>query len=273
MPIPPITVEQVTEEDISIQNAVETIHTYNHRYNVETPFKITTMTLVVNLCENIQIDPNQFMEWVQLQPTETPLFPCISHWSVKSGFLNSIIFKLLERESGYKISIKLFRNGKLHMTGVKTCQHAMTYANRFVEMIKSYLDIDITLSTIQKQLTNGCTKVNLPNQHKFNLSQLYDIMLQDDSLEPHMCIFNNDHYPGIRIKYGFQSPRHTTTIMIFESGSILFVSFLSATQLTEVYHFVLQFMGRKECLDTIGQNPDRKLKLKRQKFDYSEFLM
>jgi TATA-box binding protein (TBP) (component of TFIID and TFIIIB) len=259
------------EAPVEDQNIHAAIHSFHNNASFETcrPFRLTTMTLIVTLFE-LQLDISSFLTWIEGVGGISEVFAKHDgEWTVKGGFLNCII---VSHKTTSRVAVKIFRNGKLHMTGVKTCEQALWYARIFCQVFDTY---DPTKKThvvhLQKQLMNGCVKIKMLGDNVINLKNLHEKLL--DYTE-NMCIFNNDHHPGVRIKCVVEHPRHVVTIMIFESGSILLSSFLNARHLSQSYNFIADFL--LSCLEQVTCQGTRHLptakKRSRDAFDYAKFI-
>jgi TATA-box binding protein (TBP) (component of TFIID and TFIIIB) len=171
-----------------------------------------------------------------------------------------------------KIAIKIFRNGNLHITGAKTIQIAYNHASVISDMLMKY-DKNIVQSSnayniinYKIQLMNGCMKIIIEEGKGICLKTLFTILSQDTN---HFCIFNNDHHPGIRMKFKHTSGRRSS-IMIFQRGSILFNAVLSGDELFESYSYITTFINT-HFTDVVKASV-KKITKSKTKFDYSMYI-
>lgn len=252
----------IISTDIELQNAVYLVNNSGHT------LRITTMTISITL----QTLHPFCLSQLHKSMTDTNFCTTLGvrhggTWSLKetSGFYNCLIInRITEEHKPKKLAIKIFRNGKLHMTGIQTCTGAIECANMLIPLLQQF-DQRNTLNHqgFAIQLINGCCKIPLPSGYVLSLPIILQHLQHD-----YTCYFNSDHHPGIRVKLQTEQS-NTITIIIFESGSILLTAFLSGSQLLLAYKFIVQIQTHLHKYLT----PDIKRKILKRKFDYSSIVL
>lgn len=223
--------------------------------------RITTMTLLVrNAIGNINLC--KFIDWCDKNKQ------CLKGLVMKSsaGFYNCVIFK------NNNVSIKMFQNGNIHITGVKSIGegynncitlseiiHIYTLTNGKNKIIKASPQIEI-------QLINGCLKMDIGDDQILCLRSMYKLLYKE--FPDLIVIFDNEHHPGLRVKFPFKEKM--PTIIIFKSGSILINAFRKGSDLLTVNCVLFEWIQNnyKGCL---REKYVIETKKKKQKlvFDYS----
>lgn len=252
-------VQKCKDIDASVQDSILRIKQLEKSNMI--PFKLTTMTVLVVL--NCTFSFEKFKEYLQTQAQEEEL---LSGWTVNCspGFYNCIMFSYKGKSN--KIGVKLFRNGKLHLTGLKSTVDAVEYSKTICKVLAKYTQLEVLIQDIDIHLINGSTKIVFEKNNCLCLQKLYYYMLSEEKteLQEYTCVFNNDDHPGLRLK------NKPMTVMVFEGGSLLFQSFRSGEQLYRCYTEVLKFlMGYMEKL--VKQKVFNPRKRKKQ-FDYKSYL-
>jgi TATA-box binding protein (TBP) (component of TFIID and TFIIIB) len=239
-----------------------------------TKFKITTMTVMI-CCGDAKIamlNLDKFKEW--FKDIECKRYLETTHgdtWNLRvtSGFYNCVI--LCNHVDDRCIAVKIFTNGNLHITGIKSVQDAYEYGDIVKDILRVYMENNLDFCDIKVQMINGCFKVELPKDTVLCLNSIHERITQETE---YLSIFNNDHYPGIRIKYKYTDNR-IITIMVFESGSILINAFHSGDEMVAAYHFITKFIHENNSaflIKAIKFDKTTKQSRKRQKFDYTTYL-
>lgn len=259
----------VCDADLDIQNGLSQIVEFKDTLKQCLPseLRLTTMTIMIKLDTTIIL--TKFREWIETTNILMYLVKTYGgKWNLKdaNGFYNCLmLFKILGKK---RVAIKVFTNGNLHITGVQRVEHAYEYACIIKELIDSYLEKKVDILRYQIQLLNGCLKLTLKESHVLCLKTLYALLT--DKTE-HQCMFNNDHHPGIRIKIKHENAKSKSSIMIFESGSILINAFLSGQQAFIAYSFITQFI-ENHILEVLKPYAKMCKKKRKRDFDYQKFM-
>lgn len=171
-----------------------------------------------------------------------------------------------------EINMKIFKNGKIQMTGIKTIEYGHKYVDKIINIIKdiyfydtSIIDDCYNISLIKNfdykiQLINSDFKIGFSIKRE----KLYNVLLSNydnmiSSYEP--CI-----YPGVKISYFYNEKNNIKngicncslcncftkkngtglyensckkiTIVIFQSGSVIITGSQNLLQLNETYTFI-----------------------------------
>jgi TATA-box binding protein (TBP) (component of TFIID and TFIIIB) len=226
--------------------------------------KITTMTIMMQLSVKKPLNIELLKEWFK-GPANLE-----SGWIMRENcrFYNCVVLCCNNGASG-KIATKIFRNGNLHITGAKRIAVAYDYARVVEEMLLKYdkkSGSDYTITKYTVQLMNACMKIEMATGKCFCLKTLFTLLEKESN---HFCIFNNDHHPGIRMKFKHESGRRSS-IMIFRGGSVLFNAVLSGDELAEAYKFINEFID-VHFIDVVKVSV-QKTPSDKKKFDYSLYI-
>ncbi len=260
--------QEANEFDRSLVKSLQEIHQDNQS------FRITTMTIGITLGYTKCFYLKKLYDWFVANNILTELSNSDNgFWSLRefSGFYNCVIlYKSYVDNSNKKrkIAVKLFKNCKLHMTGIKSCSDALEHANKLIGVLdKFYMQQNLHIKGFSVQLINGHYRLPLPEGFTLCLQSLLDKLQNTDC----KCIFNSDQHPGIRIKLSIETT--TVTLIIFESGNILVTAFINSNQLEKSYSFLSTYIhsNLSRCLKPqIKQKPSRKKMLS---FDYTKYKM
>lgn len=191
-------------------------------------------------------------------------------WEIKEGrFLNCLLFVPIRPNQTRKVSIKVFSNGNLHMTGVKSTREALEWAERVSEFLGKRLSRVYRMASFNVQLINGCFGLS----GDMDNTQLCLNTLQSLVPKEHPTVFQPDGHPGLRIKYmetssSCQGSRKKASIIVFRSGKILINAFLSGRDLLDCYNFITGI------IESNNQNvlKNKSVNQKFRKFDYAKYL-
>lgn len=192
----------------------------------DTQLKISTMTVVVEL--DIDVD-------FKTQVSDLPTFfkdydaECVHPKGKKTGdeFMNQMTIRYKD-ESGKK-NIKIFPNGKLHMTGIKH----MKDVTEITSHISQFLNAS-HVNNVQICLMNCNFNMNMG----IHLNAFAEILIRMDQEHTDPDLFlpfsfrDPNKYPGLRIKYS------NVSILMFASGSIMIAGAKHIKDIHKCYDFV-----------------------------------
>lgn len=186
--------------------------------------------------------------------------------NTRKSFNNCVVFKYQGSQA-----VKVFCNGNLHITGVKSLMDAMDIGEIFTTLLELVYDgtgVDDVFKVVRfdVQLVNFC--------YKFKEIAPKDVLCLGALLKalrkhtPFYVSHNSEHHAGVILK----AP--SFTVIIFESGNIILSSLKTAEQLKEAHSFILDFMAAhlEACCVPKPEVPI-KGKGKRKYFDYSSYLV
>lgn len=221
---------------------------------------IATMTLISQL--NADVDLLNFSKYISLEHNNII--------SVKFNKDNNLIERSLEVPKKTKkktkktkyfynqctirincmnnkiVNLKLFKNGKIQMTGCKSLDNAFIALDKLkVELLKekyikhddntiTKIDIisnsDFTINHPSIQLINSVFDVNI----QINRNKLHSILIHKYNIE---STFQPIIYVGINCKF-ITSAGNTVSILIFQTGKIILTAAKTYAEITESYNFI-----------------------------------
>jgi TATA-box binding protein (TBP) (component of TFIID and TFIIIB) len=229
--------------------------------------KITTMTILLQLNEKIALKNITESNLIEILENNSDL-KCVM--STTKKFNNCIIVKCIGDRN---ITVKIFSNGNLHMTGAKSAEMAMFYGHLFCNSLSQLFSQSFCITLLTIQLINACCRFNLDSDVVLSLNAFKKYVSESRDLPNVVCFYNNDQHAGLRIKIPYQRPNgttHTSTCIVFSSGSVLFNAFLSGNELEHAYSFV-----RRVYLQNYAELVVTKLNKSQpyiQDFDYNHYL-
>jgi TATA-box binding protein (TBP) (component of TFIID and TFIIIB) len=235
--------------------------------------RITTMTILLSLNNSLRPDSaEQFVKW--FQDTKSS-----ESWVIKekAGFYNCVIvnhIKNSETKKKQKTSIKIFMNGRVHITGCKNIQTAVEFygnivtdlVNEFNDQVTQYKTEPYKITNYNIQLINTCTKLHLPEARMIDLANMCKYLQDLD----YNVFYNVDSYPGLRLKLEYNG--HKCTAICFESGSLLINGFVHESELSNVVGILHKYLTQSYNVYKELLAVEKKTKGKKRKFDYSEFI-
>lgn len=219
-------IDRILDDDVFVHNAMLD--------NIDPSFlSISTITLACNL-QNIKLPISMENIRNQYPEKENSIKDLIGESATfektSTSFLNCVIFKY--NPNGQKKnnkSIKIFSNGLLHITGVKSGTDAIDLSQQLGEIFKIILEQDIVMDSYKIQMINTNFSLNKP----INLMALQD-MLQSKNIA---CNYNREKYHGLKIK----SPSVTT--LVFVTGNIIITGSKTAKDTFDAYASITSIMN------------------------------
>lgn len=205
----------------------------------------------------------------------------------KKTFYNqaTVIIRVLDKDNNSKeVNGKIFSNGRIQMTGIKSLECAETSLNILFNSIKSLSDIDEDgnpINAISDLVNAKCGKINI---HLINSDYTTGFKIKRDVL--HDLLVNNYNiystyepciYPGVNTKYYWNANNimdgvcncseycegkgkglvdgdcKKVTISIFQSGAIIITGATSIEQLNSAYSFINRVLD--ENYDELERKP------------------
>jgi TATA-box binding protein (TBP) (component of TFIID and TFIIIB) len=252
---------------------------------LDASLKVSTMTVSVTLNQDMDLDtfktefssekPQSFIKDVMGSTEAIQIKP---RGRKGKTFSNCVICKLPTQETSEKHirAVKVFCNGGLHITGFKSISDSLYIAEVFATLFEiinggSGLDDEFTIKEFSIQMINVC--YNLPQVSPNQILNLNTLYTKLKSLTTYYVQFNNDHYAGVIVK----APAFS--ILIFESGSVIFTALTSSSQLANAFNFITDFFTHHgENVISMRPSSSQAPKHKRQKkvkgeFNYGDYLI
>ncbi len=199
---------------------METVEQFNKTISDIMGLNISVITVCANLNSRININ----------------LFPDIKK------FNNCFIFKLTHNEST-NISVKVFVNGKIQITGCKTIETAHTVPVSVHDTLLNYKHYIENLETYHlSDIKIGMINSNFRLNFKLNLVELQDFITSntsDYSLFQYSS-YQPDKYCGINLKC-----HKNISIFIFGSGAINITGAKNSIDLKEAYDSINELIKKK----------------------------
>lgn len=166
----------------------------------------------------------------------------------------------------------MFQNGNIHITGVKSIGEGYSNCLTLCEIIEIYIltngknKNERASSQIEIQLINGCLKLDIDDEQVLCLRSMYNLLYKE--FPELIVIFDNEHHPGLRVKFPFKEKM--PTVIIFKSGSILINAFRKGSDLLNVNCVLFEWIQNnyKRCLRE-KHVLEMKKKKRKVEFDYS----
>lgn len=243
----------------------EGINYVNEYKLVTTSCRITTMTISLSL--GVRINLNKI--------TDTNLTEIISKSSnlncnleLSKKFNNCTIVKCKRSESE-NVTIKIFSNGNLHMTGAKSVFMAVEYGNLLCRCFEQLFYESFVIQTFSIQLVNATCKFDIGNDSVISLSTFKDIVHERDL----QCFYNNDVHAGLRIKlpYTENLAPHQSTVILFATGSLLFNAFLCGKEFLNAYNIITNLFSQHKS-DIIKPKLVKEHTKYIEDFDYNKYI-
>lgn len=169
--------------------------------------QISTMTILVKLENPISL--------LELDKKNTPEYFIkynVEHALPKgrktgNEFMNQYTLKYSDNKG--RKNVKIFPNGKLHITGIKSF-------NEIQEISESVIDFSKKLNKV-KDIEICLLNSNFHIGIGLNLYKLGEVIknINDENLIIPLTFYDPNKYPGIKLRY------HNTSLLIFSSGSIM----------------------------------------------------
>lgn len=195
----------------------------------ELGIKISTMTMVVNLSEKINVKNSENKKIPELFKKYETEYKFPKGKKTGDEFMNQFTIKYKD-ERGKK-NIKVFPNGKLHMTGIKEAKEVKEIAENVIEMMN---DGNNKIETVKFCLINSNMHVNMG----LNLNKMAILLQKEEESDLTLPFTFHDpnKYPGLRIKY------IDATCLIFASGAIMIAGAKSLESIIKTHNYITNFI-------------------------------
>lgn len=240
------------------------------------PAKITTMTVFIEFeALNIEfLNLQRIQEGFKKQEVVDIISsitgdPTSIVLSKRRTFFNSLVFKCRDKES-----VKLFCNGNIHVTGVKTILDAIALGDIFAFLINSIYVItegrrdkpyDIPIKyKYDIQLINLAYAI--PGITKKQKMDLERVQTELKSKTPFSVSYNTERHAGVILR----APEFS--ILVFESGNVIISSIKTVEQVCQVADFVTGFINPLPDVCKLSLDSQTVGHMKKG-FDYKSYLL
>lgn len=139
--------------------------------------------------------------------------------------------------------IKVFSNGRLHITGVTSMSEAVEVSSFVCSILNNTIGAVIGNKKVEaKDLQICMINTNFSLNHGINILKLKKVIINENVI----CNYTPDTYPGLKIKYT-QENNNKTSVFIFSSGQIVITGAKQMDEIQSVYNYLM---------DTIINNYD-----------------
>jgi len=171
----------------------------------------------------------------------------------KNCFQNQMTVEIkpdLPKYPDSKVSLKIFKNGSIQMSGIKCIQACNTVLTKFItelsreygviedgkiEEIRFIDNIDILeIYSFKIDMINSGFQLN----YEVNRENLYNHLLEC-KIE---CKFEPSIHAGVNIKFAPTGAEKKVSIFVFESGNIIITGAKKVNNILESYNYISKFM-------------------------------
>lgn len=230
---------------------------------------LSTMTMICNLTQPIDIllfsdnfiSPKDFDCTIK-RPKQNTEFDVTKRGKKKKTFFNQASIHYTTHTTK---CIKVFSNGRLHITGVTSmieaadvCTFTCNLLNKTIGSVKGNSKVEAT--DLQVCMIN----TNFSLNHGIDIIELKK---QFQGYEKYSCFYTPDTYPGLKIKYHHDST-NKSSIFIFSSGQIVVTGVKNIIDVTTVYSSLMDIL-----IDVHSKiyNPYIQVKSKKKKNSQTKF--
>ena len=243
-----------------------------------TDFSVTTMTVMLSTGDKSYTDLNKIID------NASTYFPDTLHIRKSSqGFFNCIMCSYTSGEENTKMrhkGIKVFSNGQLHITGVRSIIQAFECGRVVYSATDACLNISsTTITDFTIQMINGHFKFIIGKHQFIKLSKLHELCIKHTT---YMTRYFPENHAGLFVRLPKDTDiGHSVTVVFFESGSVLINAFTTGNQLRLAFEFAVSFMEEHitSVLGTLAKcnTPEKNKRVRRSAdtggFDYGKYLV
>jgi len=177
----------------------------------------------------------------------------------KNCFQNQMTVEIKPDLSKYpdsKVSLKIFKNGSIQMSGIKCIQACNTVLSKLInELTREYgiiednKIVDIRFIEEISELDVYNFKIDMINSgfqlnYEVNRENLYNQLLEN-KIE---CKFEPSIHAGVNIKFSPTGAEKKVSIFVFESGNIIITGAKKVSNILESYKYINMFMENNKHL-------------------------
>lgn len=228
------------------------------------------MTVLVCLDESISLERiREYFDSSHVRSYITDVTGSIENIRIAHNrFNNSLIFKCHAIKNIDRViekpSLKVFANGSLHITGVKSTCDALYLADIFATMFElmeggNGVSGWFNVKSFDVQLMNIYFKLDIASNKRIDLVYFRQLVAEHSHF---YATYNNERHAGVIIK----APNFT--VIVFETGNILLSSLKTILQIDDSYTYITEFVRihlQKALIDVVEDRVE--------KFDYSSYLV
>lgn len=240
----------------------EALHT-SHGHLHLSPASISTMTVLVYL-DVAKIDlPAVVAGCSEREAQAAEVLG--SNFSVNhaKSFYNCITLKFTVDKKGR--AVKVFSNGRLHLTGPRSIEDAMAIGEAVCGFIGGILGQTLRVVDFDVQLVNS----NFAIQHAINLVELS----KASNAQGYHTRLDPERHAGVQIRVVCASGRAVSCI-VFHTGNVLITGYNQPGQFVEVLRVLLSLLGSGDgMLTPLEDARGCKRPRRATEFDYGAFIV
>lgn len=230
---------------------------------------LSTMTMVCDLTHTIDIlsfsdnfsSPLE-QECTIKRPKHSTEFDVTKRGKKKKTFFNqaSIHYKTHTTKC-----IKVFSNGRLHITGVTSMIEASEVCEFTCRLLNNTRGAVRESGKVEALDLKICMiNTNFALNHGINILKLKTMLSVDENI---MCSYTPDTYPGLKIKYT-HADKNKSSVFIFSSGQIVITGVKQLPDIIEVFSSIMDII----CFNFKAiYNPNIQLKKPKKKSTECKF--
>ena len=177
---------------------------------------------------------------------------------IKKTFFNQATLSF--RDTISTKSIKIFSNGKIHMTGCKSVYEFAKIARVVCAFLKPFSagDDDIVLTDFTINLINVNFAIGIDKGDVISLQKVKDLLL----LQKIDATYSSDNHAGCIVKYPTPDGQ-LNSILIFRGGSINLSGIKSFENVEATFDFIVRFINDNyDAIKTVNYSLDQRVKKK-----------
>jgi TATA-box binding protein (TBP) (component of TFIID and TFIIIB) len=258
-----------------------------------TPYRVSTITANGHIGTNVQqavffqhihlvdLESDEpgfiWVEWGEEQ--SRGVFPKKRRKTGRKIFDNqvTVIYKMA---GGYMPNIKLFRNGNIQMTGIRTVEDGQIIIERMTEEVRRIAKAGLTTRNGEEEMvivedvgalqgrdfTIRMINSDFSVPYKIRRKELHRILIDEYG---NKCSFQPETYPGVKLQYFWnlksnkmdgccycesmcigkkneETQCKKVTVSIFQSGKILITGATSFKQVDDAYQYITKILNDKK---------------------------
>tara|TARA_B100000886_G_C20404648_1_gene484166 strand:- start:818 stop:1714 length:897 start_codon:yes stop_codon:yes gene_type:complete len=150
-----------------------------------------------------------------------------------------------------KVSVKIFKNGSIQMSGIKSVEAVNTVLNKLIKELSKQLGViednaikEINFIENNEKIEVSKFKIDMINcgflcGYEINRENLYNRLLKHNV----ECKYEPSIHAGVNIKYHPSDNEKKVSVFIFESGNIIITGAKNVINIMEAYNFVTDFLS------------------------------
>lgn len=252
--------------DITYLEETEEGHIFRLNKLTDKSYLLNMLKTYISVVANVNINLNNIYKYLKLE--KDYIFTVKYKNNVKSlevqkkkkkkkknCFQNQMTVEIkpdLVKYPDSKVSLKIFKNGSIQMSGIKCIQACNTVLTKLICELKREYGIiednkivDIKFVDDIDELEILSFKIDMINSgfqlnYEVNRENLYNQLLEN-KIE---CKFEPSIHAGVNIKFSPSGAEKKVSIFVFESGNIIITGAKTISNILESYNYISEFMEK-----------------------------